>query len=268
MTKQEIINGLKENGYLAEEYTRVMNGVELEGVIVNPRNNVAPILYMKDVRDLSLEEIIDIIKKSYSDTTDYTDILKDSGSVLSRIYIGMQRESNEENLIKRASNFEKIEEYLYIRFSKQYEPVISCKANEMILEQSGISLRRAWIYGEENTKADSRILSMGGALNILGMLLPEDISNVNMCIMTNSNMYYGASAILNRELISKFASEQGVRRIIAIPSSIHEFILVPYDKNTMDGSFLEELNDLVGITNKSIVPPEEVLSDQIYILEV
>ena len=81
-------------------------------------------------------------------------------------------------------------------------------------------------------------------------------------VLTSKNMPFGARLILVPEAI------ETLERIFngefyAIPSSIHELILV--DKDNIEGmGGIEYANTIIKEVNSSVVGPDEVLSDHLY----
>ena len=51
------------------------------------------------------------------------------------------------------------------------------------------------------------------------------------------------------------------RRLLQIPSSVHEFLLVPRERE----QDREELKKMIAEVNRTELPPEEVLSDHLYL---
>lgn len=86
-----------------------------------------------------------------------------------------------------------------------------------------------------------------------------DKETIPMHILTNNRRFFGACCILYPGAL-KEVSENLQDNLILLPSSIHEFILVP-------ASFTDNpdfLRDIVCEVNHTGVVPEEVLSDSIY----
>ncbi|MEG2018310.1 MAG: DUF5688 family protein, partial [Clostridium sp.] len=81
----------------------------------------------------------------------------------------------------------------------------------------------------------------------------------NLYVMTNTKEINGATCIIYKGALHRFAEEVGSNLII-LPSSIHEVILLP-DKEGLD---YEELKGMVESINENTVPIDEVLSNQIY----
>lgn len=90
----------------------------------------------------------------------------------------------------------------------------------------------------------------------------DEIKNNNqtsMFVLTNTRGINGASSILYKDIIKKFADKIGFDLYI-LPSSIHETILVPCQKEIT----LESLSEMVFEVNRTQLAPEEILSDKVY----
>ena len=81
-----------------------------------------------------------------------------------------------------------------------------------------------------------------------------------MYILTNSTGINGATSLIYKDAIRNFANSKQCDFYI-LPSSIHEVILVPYEECISR----EELKEMVNEVNCTQVPPEEILSDRVYI---
>lgn len=100
--------------------------------------------------------------------------------------------------------------------------------------------------------------------------LPEDLythflentENVNrnkMYILSNQKGINGASCLLYEDVLRKFANQINSDLYI-LPSSIHEIILIPYQKDMKKVTLTEMVKDV----NRTQVAPDEILSDQVY----
>ncbi len=84
-------------------------------------------------------------------------------------------------------------------------------------------------------------------------------SETQMYVMTNNRGINGAAVILYEEAFKEFAESVG-KDLYLIPSSIHEFIIIPYDEFICP----EDLRKMVVDVNDTEVPYEDILSEQIY----
>ena len=79
-------------------------------------------------------------------------------------------------------------------------------------------------------------------------------------------MFRGASAVLNREAVKVFAEIENVKRIIVIPSSIHEMILIPCYENEDVEEELKRCSEIVELVNEEKVDPTERLTNRAYLI--
>lgn len=84
--------------------------------------------------------------------------------------------------------------------------------------------------------------------------------------MSNSKGIHGASTILYPEVLGNFVHRDNVdvEQLYILPSSTHEVILLPCNEmvNVM------QLQQMVEEINKTQVPEEEILSDNVYVYSV
>lgn len=92
---------------------------------------------------------------------------------------------------------------------------------------------------------------------ILTSLLPEQ--KYVMYVMSNSNKYLGASAVLNHSRLSDFAKKHNCGFYV-VPSSIHEVILMP-ETEPLDKTDLKQLLSDINMAGED---SQEFLSDQVY----
>lgn len=89
-----------------------------------------------------------------------------------------------------------------------------------------------------------------------------DIDNVGdpMYMLTNATGQYGAGSILNELLLERIA-ELWKEDIILLPSSVHEFLLIPFSKKRME---LKEWQETVSFMNSTMLLEGSVLSNSVY----
>ena len=80
-----------------------------------------------------------------------------------------------------------------------------------------------------------------------------------MYLLSNTDKTFGAITIYMMGALALIA-EQLKADLYIIPSSIHECIIVPFNKNYNKSSLLEMVKDI----NETQVTPEEVLSNRVY----
>ena len=81
----------------------------------------------------------------------------------------------------------------------------------------------------------------------------------NMMVITNENLVYGANTLFIPGMMENISKKLG-GNYFAIPSSIHEFIVV-VDDGRVTG---DELREMLETANQTVVEPEDILSYQLY----
>lgn len=95
----------------------------------------------------------------------------------------------------------------------------------------------------------------------------KEIRDANMYVLHNRNGMYGASALFCQNVCDKIADLLQCNFYL-LPSSIHEWILMP-EREWQDGEVsLHELSEMVRTVNQEKVNPEEVLSDHAYYYDI
>ena len=84
-----------------------------------------------------------------------------------------------------------------------------------------------------------------------------------MYVISNHSRQRGASSILNKEMLKQFACEHNCKKLVVLPSSVHECILIPCDDEEID---IESFDNMVQEVNSTQVSPEERLLDRALIV--
>jgi hypothetical protein len=196
--------------------------------------------------------------------------IADTELLKSLLRVGVQRSSDQDDVIKRNTKLDNIEEYLYMTDSFTDDDDVPasarCKLNPaMQLED----LEHLWEIAEANTFAETKIEFM---FNILSKAMGTDVelneavmnADNPMYVVSNTRAHLGAAAILDTEALHKFGEAHNISKIIAIPSSIHEFIILPMN----DDIDMENIKSIINDVNQEMVSPDEQLGDHAYILDI
>ena len=266
MRRIDILNALVDMGYKAEETETIKNGVVMEGIVIRDTDPVAPIVYTQklieqaemDGKSVSevVAEILNFYEEKRNPGFDIT-CLYDSGYVRENVYVGVQKKSNEETL-KKDSELEGLELYLYVRMQRGEDYGI-VKVNPGVMRGVDISTEELWTLAEQNTCSETTIRSLA---EVLGFGIGDD--PMGLTVLSNRSGVRGAAAIIDKEVIREYAKKSGVDRVIMLPSSIHEVLLLP-DYGNFN---ICELNTMVEMVNLEQVSPEERLTDRAYVIEV
>lgn len=96
----------------------------------------------------------------------------------------------------------------------------------------------------------------------------ENMANIDevkypMYMLTNPAISYGAGSILNERLMKRIA-DLWKEDILLLPSSVHEFLMVPFSRKRME---LEDWQDTVSTMNSMEDMKGSVLSNSVYLYD-
>lgn len=131
------------------------------------------------------------------------------------------------------------------------------KIKRGMLQNIDMAESEAWEIAEENLAKE---------IQIARMTSPFVQEEKKMFIISNKVMFRGASAVLNREAVKVFSEIENVKRIIVIPSSIHEMILIPCYENEDVEEELKRCSEIVELVNEEKVDPTERLTNRAYLI--
>lgn len=184
---------------------------------------------------------------------------------LSNLYVGL-RPCTVDGTLTRTTEFDGIQAYLYARVEIEDEEesgTASVKVNEELLNHFCIEVDKAWEIALSNVCGDTCIIPMKQIMEEeVGMALPDDIAPP-LYVVTNHSRFKGASTILNKGRLKRFAMKKGVDKLLVLPSSIHEMLILSYTDDMED---IEMYKAMVTEINESQVEPHERLTNNAYIL--
>ena len=161
------------------------------------------------------------------------------------------------NLIKRKSILSGIEEYIYIKLTINNENG-TIKLNKDIIARTSIPFTKLWKTAVKNT-SDKTILE-----SMEKILFGIESKKPLFYILSNTDSYKGSGSIVNTDLLKNFADKHNTTKLLILPSSIHELLVVPYN----DSMNIDDFNKMVKEVNASQVPETERLTDNAYVIEV
>lgn len=255
------------------------NGVVLQGLMIHKeQDNVTPTIYLNSFWEAYEGGVTfaDIIKKIIS-------IYREDG-VGRKIDVSFFRDFEKVKdklcfrLVNREKNREQLEKMPYI-------PILDLAVcfyyafdeagveNGMIpiykshLDSWKVSDRELLEIAVKNTPRlfPSEVIPMEKMLGDALRELPDEVrreflEKVSMMILTNSRKTYGACSILYPGVLEQLAERIGGDYYL-IPSSIHEFLLIPQEREQdKDG-----LKKMIAEVNRTELSPEEILSDHLYL---
>lgn len=267
MTREMIMDELKNRGYEVQSTDAIKNGVLFQGIIIG-NGTLRPTVYVNsylDRNDLNkiVDEIEDIYDRSLVETPTFNaNKLMDWDYAKNNLQLCLQRKGNED-IIKR--DFLDLEQYVRVIVDSNENGTASFKVKPEHLEKFGISEDVLFDTVMKSMKKDIVVEDM---LDILAQMMPDmDITELkamsqespSQIVITNKKKLNGASSICDMETLSKIADKHNADLAI-LPSSINECILIPVDESM---NFLL-LDAMIQDINRTEVPPEEVLGEHAY----
>ena len=270
--KEELLNRGYEEVMISEV---VKNSVKMTGVTIkkDKKDIIAPCIYItEELRKLeNAVEACDVIERRLGKKQELSigdpNELVSKENILKRVVIGVQR-SSDQKLIKRSSEFEGIEQFLYISGDNKDGSSWRVKLSKALLDNAGLSDKEVWDRAEINTFSEENICikPMRSVFEeILGKLDNPCEYDVPMYVVSNRKRLNGAVQIFNKKAIKSWAESLGYDNLFMLPASVHEVILVPVEVCHMN---FEELNLMVREINTCEVDPIDQLSDHAYLMEL
>lgn len=268
MTRTEIIKELVNRGYNASAVDVQKNGVMFDGITIKEEGaNIAPTIYTEEIiaraeednlsLDVVVDELIETIKEHNGKDIDIENLLS-RDSFEKNLKIAFFKYVRNDVLFQN-TEFDGIKSVLII-YTDLDDGIGTIQVSENLLVRVGLSVDEAWEIAKKNTLNDVNVYSLNSLFNGL----PG--GDCPMYVFTNKHKMYGASAILDKEELKKLAGKFDVKKLIALPSSVHEMLVIPYD--TDSGCKIDELSDMVRMINEAHVAEHEQLADKAFVIEI
>lgn len=253
MKAEEIVKALTDKGYQAN--TEVINkyGVEKEVISVRDGSNIGIHLSIKNMENAPIEAIFETVENAFNNKPDIGGIF-DPSQFLKNLRIALQP-AGSADVVKMNVGYDGVEAYMH-----EIVDGGTIKVTKQLLEVCGIDEPEAWKIAQLNSFEETVIQDFN---KIMTQVTGIEDESCPMWIIRNKSEFRGASAILNKEAIKKFAESIGVSKFKVIPSSVHECLLIPAGLVEDQG-----LLDLIIQTNKDTVLPEDFLANSLWEIEV
>lgn len=296
--KNRLEEQFEEGAHIEIQSVRKNNGVRQEGLfIIREGSNITPTIYLREFYNIyedgmEPEEVLKLLLAVYEANKAETNLdfsfFKDFKQVKDRIAYKLINKENNEALLTEVPWIPLLDLALVFYFIL---PEHFFTSGIILIKQShceewGVDKKQLLAIAKENTPklCPPMLLDMkvildtweslaGGELEnnaedfLKNFWKPISLDNLElsdrkreeyMFILTNDKRNLGAAAILYDGVLKKL-SEKFQSDLYILPSSIHECIVLPADKDEA-----EELGALVSRVNHSQVAKEEWLSNCVY----
>lgn len=283
MVVNELKNSMVGITIKTEEVTK-NNGVKLHAVSIHSKQcNMAPCVYLDDYYkeyvngNLDLHDIVDKIISISKETA-----LKNNFNVALITEYSNASIHLRGKLINTEMNKELLEtvphrEFLDLSlvycvcFSlEELEGKCSIQVKNEHMDIWGVTENTLYLQLIDNMKANNEVSInsmksvLCGQLGCNEELVPLDLEQdgPQMYVFTNKRGSYGAVEILREDSLRNFSDRMN-RDFILLPSSIHEWLLIPVDE-TFKSEDLKQITQMVKEVNDNHVTPNELLSYHVY----
>lgn len=255
------------------------NGLVLDGLtILSEEVNIAPTIYLNGYFEEYLargasavaERIIAIYEannpKELIDISFFTDIEK----VRPRIKMKLVNYEKNKELLEQVPHIRFLD--LAILFIVALESDCDNRFASILIHNHHLNFWKMntedlYNIAMENTANDFEIIPMSSVIEAVmdeesaGIIM--DNAEIEMSILTNHYRLHGAVGIIHKEILNQHMKDKQVEKVLILPSSIHETILIPCDSFTDIKSF----KSMVKEVNATQLQPEEILSDNVYVYD-
>ncbi len=254
------------------------NNTRLKGLTLkNGEHLASPTIYMEpfyemfqkgDTIDSLGEQIIDLYRDSISKAGFDESILHDYSSARKHLYLKALNLKRNEELLSHVPYRKYLDLGLvpYVQLNGFADGCATAVVNSQMIDFWGCTAEEVLADASDNMlkEEDYRLVPI---LDLIREMISEKMQAngdgpeeaPKMYVLMNARKSFSA-ALMCMESVMEHLADQLQSDLIVLPSSIHEVIIVPADKD-MD---LKKLNELVQSVNDTTVSSEEVLADHAY----
>ena len=236
---------------------------------------------LKGIREMSLTDYVNELSREYKEPNEVpnnlTELLKNKDWVKAHLTVRVlpQEEHCRPGRISRDTKFEEIRSFLFLKIRENADTIIGAYLTPELLQEIGIPQDDAWENAYKNVEGACVIKRMKDVLaeEYPGMYDTEvavaspglTMSEPELYVITNAAANYGAASILNDETLRDFGEKIDCRKFIAIPSSVHEFLLIRYSDCADDE---EVIRNTIRDVNENNVAPRDRLGEFPYLITI
>ena len=232
---------------------------------------VAAVAHDGNITELPEEEIVKSLYDAYYSFDLFSgsvEKLKDREDVLQNIFPMLSSKDKKEKLEKRGiltDSFLDMTVSFYIPLEGDSEKQFTAPLTKDVAEKHGITLKEAYSASVANIERELSYMSMTEVVCSMTGMDPEEtgIAGSPMMVLTKKDKSRGAALILSENVRKKLLRSSESGKVIVLPSSIHECIVL----NDSDSFTGEELKSMVMDVNENEVSDEDKLSDSVYIVD-
>lgn len=277
---KEVVSELEKllgNGYWCKtKYVIKNNDVKLFGIVIrNEEDVISPVIYLDDYYnnnidvDYAVGDILSILNKVNDKPAVELEDFCNFESYKGKIRMKLINAENNKEYLENVVNIKVLDLAIvfYIDCSNNVGESYMCSitVSRELLKLWNIDESHLLEIAQSNMQKYSEYVLkdiVTALADLVDYSQPEGCE-VDMYVLTNSNNLFGASQAVSQgvlaEIANKFQSD-----LILLPSSVHEWIILPSNKNEIS---IEDLKTMVREINVTQVAECDVLSDNVYYYE-
>ena len=263
------------------------NNQRLTGIVIkNPESNICPTVYLEgvfskyEIGDLELDECVKEVAEIYLhnlvsdktfDVSNFISYENAKDKVIPRLVSSEDNEAYLEGIPHRVMDGLAVVYYLPVAEFNGKGNSASIRIHNGIMQSWGVTEEELYAVATDNlSKSEAKFQTMGEVLREIMFShgdeeWPVDIlpaEDVGMYVLSNSEKLFGASMLLNHNVMDDITERIG--EFYILPSSVHETILLRKDT----AQSLEYLERMVQEVNLTQVEAEERLSDHVFLYDI
>ena len=253
------------------------NGLELDGLtIISEDTNVSPTIYLNgyynefltDGMEAVAEKVIAIYKENKPEIPFDISLITNFSRVKPLIKMKLINYEENKKLLVDTPHIKVLD--LAVVFMIVLETEDVCQFATILIHKGFLNYWETetdslYKIAEENMRNDFETIPME---NIIAAVMDESLveectteMEFKMFVLTTHNKLHGAIGMLNKELLNAFMKRYKTEKLIILPSSTHEVLLVPYSEEVVK----TDLYEMVREVNETVLEETEYLSNNVYL---
>lgn len=245
----------------------------LEGyALLKPGKNTYPIVYNHEsIIQMSDKELIEymenILEGDQPTQEEVINLMKNTDYIKGNLYMTLiSLNRNVEGLKQEDILFIPVEDmaitfYIRIEFG---ESIGKIRVKNDLLKALNLTKEEVFLYAKENLEKHYCIAPIENIIKeyIEDFPLEEEDKKIKILVVTTKDNDEGAALMVSEKVMDKL-EKQFSSKFLILPSSVHEFIAVPY-KSKDD---IRSCKKMVQEVNNTVLSPNEYLSDNVFVWE-
>ena len=250
------------------------NGIVLDAlVIISKESNISPTIYLNayyqkfitDGIDVVAERIMELYEQSKTELSFDVSMLLNFDKVKHRIKMKLINYERNKELLKNTPHRKVLDLAVVFMIVLETDDVCefgTIRIHKGFLNAWNITEDSLYQIAKENMVNDFTTTPLD---NIIHAVLEHEQTElleekVYLYVLTTQSKIHGAIGMLQTGLLDAFMKKYETEKLIILPSSIHEVLLVPYEKIDTDIN----LHEMVQEVNATQLTEDEFLSNNIY----